>query len=195
MSILSLLQQAQNGEGLANMAAQFGLDADKAGELAGMLAPALGSAAQQQAASGNLGDLLGNFKGEDQAALFEDPTAAASQSGQAQGAAFLEQLLGGQEAASALTGQAAEKAGLDLGTVQSFLPAMAAMLQGGLQKSLPDDTLDAMSGGGAGGGLMGMASSLLGGNSGGMDLSKLTDLLDADGDGSALDDIMGKFLK
>ncbi len=192
MSILSLLQQAQNGEGLANMAAQFGLDADKAGELAGMLAPALGSAAQQQAASGNLGDLLGNFKGEDQAALFEDATAAASQSGQAQGAAFLEQLLGGQEATSALTGQAAEKAGLDLGTVQSFLPAMAAMLQGGLQKSLPDDALDAMSGGG---GLMGMASSLLGGNPGGMDLSKLTDLLDADGDGSALDDIMGKFLK
>ena len=35
MSLLSLLQQSQNGQGLGALAEQFGLDADKASDLTG----------------------------------------------------------------------------------------------------------------------------------------------------------------
>jgi len=46
---------------------------------------------------------------------------------------------------------------------------------------------------------MGMIGGLLGsskgGQSSGPDLSMLTNMLDADGDGSAMDDILGKFMK
>lgn len=198
MSILSLLQQAQNGNGLSNLASQFGIGPDKAAEIAEMLAPAISGAAKQKAASGGLDSLLGAFQGEAQGALFEDASAAASSEGQAQGAAFLDSLLGGQEGRAALEGVAAEKSGLDFSTVQQLLPALAAMAQGGMQKNLPDDSISSMLGGASsgGGGLLGMAAGLLGGGAkGGADLSMLTDMLDDDGDGSIMDDLLGKFLK
>ncbi|MBR9843433.1 MAG: DUF937 domain-containing protein [Rhodobacteraceae bacterium] len=198
MSILSLLQQAQNGQGLANVASQFGIGTDKAAELAEMLAPAISGAAKQKAASGGLDSLLGAFQGEAQGGLFDDATAAAAPEGQAQGAAFLDSLLGGLEGRAALEGAAAEKSGLDFSTVQKILPALAAMAQGGMQKNLPDASISSMLGGASsgGGGLLGMAAGLLGGGSkGGADISMLTNLLDDDGDGSVVDDILGKFLK
>ncbi|MDQ7071269.1 MAG: hypothetical protein Q9M48_11135 [Rhodobacterales bacterium] len=82
--------------------------------------------------------------------------------------------------------------------MQQFLPALAAMAQGGLQKNMPDAALDGLmpKSGGSGGGLMGMVGGLLGGGgaqSGG--LAMLTNLLDANGDGSPFDDIMKKFMK
>jgi len=48
-----------------------------------------------------------------------------------------------------------------------------------------------------GGGLMGMVGSLLGGQKGGDagGLGPLMQMLDANGDGSPLDDILGKFMK
>ncbi len=199
MSILSLLQQAQNGQGLANIASQFGIGTDKVGDLAGMLAPAMSGAAKQKAASGGLDSLLGAFQGEAQGALFDDASAAASSEGQAQGAAFLDSLMGGQEGRNALEDAAAEKSGLDFSMVQQILPALAAMAQGGMQKNLPDDSISAMLSGassGDGGGLFGMAAGLLGGGAkGGGDLSMLTNMLDDDGDGSIMDDLLGKFLK
>lgn len=195
MSLLSLLQQSQNGQGLGALADQFGLDADKASDLTALLAPALGSAAKKQAASGNLTALLGALKGEDQGALFDDATAAASEAGQLQGKAFLDNLLGGSDGADELTNQAAASVGVDTSIVQQFLPALAAMAQGGLQKNLPDASIDTMTGGTPAGGLVSLASKFLGGDSQGPDLSILTNLLDADDDGSVLDDIMGKFLK
>ena len=201
MSLIDLLKNAQNGEGLAQLAGQFGLDADKANALTEMLAPALGSAASQQVQSGGLDGILGALKGENQAGLFDDATAAAAPEGQAQGMDFLKGLLGGQEAADGLASEAATRSGVDISTVQQFLPALAAMAQGGLQKSMPDAAIDTMAVGQtaqSGGGLMGMIGGLLGkktGAAGGMDLSMLTNMLDANGDGSPLDDIMKKFMK
>ncbi len=198
MSLLNLLQQAQGGQGLGQLASQFGIDPGKAEELTAMLAPAIGSAAKQQAESGGLASLLGSLKGEGQAAMFDDAAAAVAPEGQAQGMDFLKGLLGGQEGADGLAAEAASKSGLDLSTVQQFLPALAAMAQGGLQKNMPDAALDGLmpKSGGSGGGLMGMVGGLLGGGgaqSGG--LAMLTNLLDANGDGSPFDDIMKKFMK
>lgn len=205
MSILALLQQAQNGQGLGQLASQFGLDASKAEELTSLLAPAIGSAAKQRLSQGGVESLVGAFKGEDQAAMFEDAAAAAAPEGQANGAAFLASLMGSDSAAEGLATEAAQRTGIDMGTVAQFLPALAAMAQGGLQKNLPDSALDGLlgsvMGGGAssGGGLMGMIGGLLGGKSAqasaGPDLSMLTNLLDADGDGSVMDDILGHLMK
>lgn len=201
MSLLALLQQSQNGEGLGQLASQFGLDANQAGGLAEMLAPALGSAAKQQAESGGLEGLLGALKGEGMGAMFDDASAAAAPEGQQAGMQFLEGLLGDQNNAQELATQAASRSGIDASTVMKFLPAMAAMLQGGMQKNMPDNAIESMMsgimGGSSGGGLGGLIGGLMGGkkDSGGPDLGMLTSLLDADGDGSPLDDILGKFLK
>lgn len=197
MSLLNLLTQAQGGQGLSQLGTQFGIDEEKAGELSRLLAPAIGSAARKKAEGGGLADLLGALKGEGQGGLFDDAAQAAAPSGQAQGKAFLEQLMGGSQGAEGLASEAASRTGIDLGTVMKFLPALAAMLQGGMQKQMPDSALDQMMGsGGGGGGLGGLVSGLIGGDkSGGPDLGMLTSMLDADGDGSPLDDILGKFMK
>lgn len=208
MSLMNLLQQAQGGQGLSQLASQFGIDEAQAGKLTEMLAPTIGQAAKQKAETGGLEGLLGALHGEGQGQLFDDAAAAAAPEGQAQGMAFLEQLMGGQEAPQEIAAEAANQTGIDMGTVMQFLPALAGMLQGGMQKQMPDDSIQGMlgqlTGGGAssggGGGLMGMVGSLLGGGGqqkagGGMDLGVLTQMLDADGDGNPLNDVLGKFMK
>lgn len=200
MSLLDLLSKAQGGQGLAQLAGQFGLDEAKANELSKLLAPAIGSAAKKQAQGGGLEGLLGALKGEGQGTMFDDAAQAAAPEGQAQGQAFLEQLMGGSEGTKGLASEAASRTGIDAKTVDQFMPALAAMLQGGMQKQMPDSALDGMLGGAGGagalGGLGGLVGKLMGGGgkqSGGLEM--LTTMLDANGDGSPLDDILAKFLK
>lgn len=198
MSLLQLLQQAQNGQGLSALAEQVGLDQAQAGDLTNLLAPVIGKAAKQQAESGGLDSILGALKGEAQAEMFDDAAQAASPEGAAQGANFLNGLLG-DNGTNALAEQAAERTGIGMEQIMAFLPALGAMAQGGLQKQMPDASIDALQAAqsqGAGGGLMGLVGGLLGGSQqGGPDLSALTSLLDADGDGSVVDDIMEKLSK
>lgn len=209
MSLLKLLQQAQGGQGLGQIAAQLGLDENKTSELTSMLAPAIGSAARKRAEGGGLEDVLGALRGQSQAGMFDDASSAASAQGQAQGMEFLEKLMGGRQEADNLASEAAQRAGVEPNIVQQLLPALAAMAQGGLQKQMPDSTIDglmasfsgaAQSGAKQEGGLMGLVGGLLGGQKsagtqGTPDLSMLTQLLDADGDGSPLDDILEKFTR
>ncbi len=196
MSILRMLQGAQGGEGLGALASQLGLEEGQANELTELLAPALGSAARNRATGGGLQDVLGALRGEGQSELYDDASAAASETGQAQGRDFLQALLGGQQEADGLAEEAANRTGLDLSQVQQFLPALAAMTQGGLQRNMPDSTIDEMEAE-TGGGLGGLVSGLLGGGGGSQSggLGMLNDLLDADGDGSALDDVLGRFMR
>jgi len=200
MSILRLLQQAQGGQGLGQLAAELGLDEAQAGGLTDMLAPAIGSAANRQAQSGGLGGLLGALRGEAQADNFDDAATAASPQGQQQGRDFLASILGGSDQADGLASEAATRTGVDIGTVRQFLPALAAMAQGGLQRQLPDTSIDAIEAGeaaGGGGGLMGLVGGLMGGNqaSAGGATGMLSQLLDADGDGSVMDDVLGRLMR
>lgn len=205
MSLLRMLEQAGGGQGLAGLASQFGLDEEKAGGLASMLAPAIGSAAKKRAETGGLQDLLGQLQGEGLGSLFDAPEQAAAPEAQQKGQSFLEGLLGSREATDELANAAAERAGVDAGTVQQFMPALAAMLQGGMQKQTPDTSIQGMltqlSGGvtNQGGGIMSMLSGMLSTqnkpDAGGMDLSMITSMLDADGDGSVLDDVLERFIK
>lgn len=200
MSIMRLLQQAQGGRGLGQLASQLGLDQEQADSLTALLAPAIGSAARQRAEAGGLGDVLGRLRGQDQAGNFDDAGAAASAEGQAQGRDFLSALLGGEAEADGLAEEAAARSGVDRDVVSQFLPALAAMAQGGLQRQMPDDQIDAAEQEAQGGGLMGLVGGLLGGGGNsqrgqGGGLGMLNQLLDADGDGSAMDDILGRFMR
>lgn len=200
MSIMKLLQQAQGGQGLGQLASQLGLDQGTADQLTRMLAPAIGSAAKQRVQQGGMENVLGAMRGEGQAQMFDDASVAASPDGQAQGMAFLEQIMGGRQEAEGLAQEAANRAGVDATTVSQFLPALAAMAQGGLQKQMPDSEIDGMmqAGGSSGGGLMGMIGGLMGRKAGDQQsggLGMLSQMLDADGDGSPLDDILGKFMR
>lgn len=240
MSLMDLLKQAQGGQGLAQLGQQFGMDTSMVEKLAGQLAPAISGGVKQRAqAEGGLGAILGQLQGEGAAQYFEQP-AAIGQQAQQQGADFLQQIFGTAEAAPQLAQAAAEKVGAPVDKAQELLPALAAMLQGGMQKQAPDNDIGAMmqglqqtggdqagaglgdllgalggqGGGGAlgglmgalgggqsgGGGLGGMLGGLLGGGgaqpqAGGGGLGGLLQMLDQDGDGSPMNDIVGMLMK
>ncbi len=241
MSLMDLLKQAQGGQGLAQLGQQFGLDASMVEKLAGQLAPAISGGVQQRAqAEGGLGAILGQLQGEGAAQYFEQPAAIGPQA-QQQGQDFLQQIFGTAEAAPQLAQAAAEKVGAPVDKAQELLPALAAMLQGGMQKQAPDNDIGAMlqglqqtggdtagnglgdllgalggqGGGGAlgglmgalgggqsggGGGLGGMLGGLLGGGKqqqaqAGGGLGGLLQMLDQDGDGSPMNDIVGMLMK
>ncbi len=197
MSLLQLLNAAQGGQGLAQLAREFGLDEVKTGEIAGLLAPAIGVAAKKRAERGEADRIARTLLGEREAGFYDDAAAAARPEGREQGARFLEEVLGSREAGDRLAEEAATRTGVDSGTVTQLMPAIAAMLQGGMQRQMPDDTLQGLLGGGRGGGLMGMVAGLLGGGRGGasQQMNPLLAMLDKDGDGSVLDDVVEGFLR
>lgn len=234
MSLLQLLQQAQGGQGISSLANQLGMDPSQADQLTSMLAPTLGKAVMRRAETDGLDAVMGQFKGEAQAGYYDAPDMAASDEGQAQGQQLLDSLLGSQDASNGLAAEAATRAGVDPALVMKFLPAIAAMLMGGMQKSMPDNQIDEVLGqfgqafgggssnpmgdllggvlgsalGGAsqssaGGGLMDMLGGMMGqggqsaapSSTGNAAIDMMTSMLDQDGDGSALDDVLERFMK
>ncbi|MEM1382158.1 MAG: DUF937 domain-containing protein [Pseudomonadota bacterium] len=200
MSLLNMLMQAQGGQGLGQLAEKLGMDQAHAQQLTEMLAPAIASGAKKRVAAGGTETMAAALTGEDKAVYLDNPVAAAEPEAQAAGQDFLAQILGSQEATTDLAAEAANRTGAGVDQVSQFLPALAAMLQGGMQKQMPDNMLQGLLGGAGGGGVMGMVGSLLGGGgsgdgSQGGALDMLTKMLDADGDGSALDDVLERFIK
>ncbi|MGB0497242.1 MAG: DUF937 domain-containing protein [Rubricella sp.] len=202
MSLLNMLMDAQNGAGMQRLAERFGVSPEQVGALAGMVAPAMGNAAQTRLRDGDGERVARQLMGESQARFFDDADAAASPEGQAQGAAFLQELFGA-DVREDMGAELSNRAGIDQGTVQELLPALAAMLQGGMQRQAPDDQLQGLLGNSrqsSGGGIMGMVAGLMGGRRGGQAqgggaLDMLNAMFDADGDGNALDDLAGRFLR
>lgn len=204
MSLMDMLQKLQSDGGIERLASQVGLDAETANNLAGMFGPAIGSAAKKRAEQGELDRVLAPLRGEDKASYFDAPERAAEPEAQASGMDFLDQLLGSREASETLTREAAKRAGADEAKAGAFLPGLAAALQGGMQRDTPDsnidDLLSGLAGAGGAGGIMGMAMGLLGGgksdgDGGGSGLGQLLQMLDRDGDGSPLDDVLDMVMK
>lgn len=210
MSLLNILQQAQGGQGMGQLARQFGLDEAQVNGLAEMLAPTIAKGAQKRAEQpGGMEAMLTQMRGENQGRYLDDAGAAATPEAQVEGEQFLEQIFGSREATQQVGQAAAERSGVEPSIMDQLMPAIAAMMQGGMQRQVPDSSLDSMlsglspdsapsapaGGGSSGGGLMGMIGSLLGGGaaagaSGGIDFGQIAQMLDADGDGSPLDDIL-----
>ena len=224
MSLMNLLQQAQGGQGLAQLGEKFGLDPSMVEQLAGQLAPAIAGGVKQRAqAEGGMGAILGQLQGESAAQYFDQAEQAAAPEAMAQGSEFLSQIFGTPDAAPQLAQAAAERVGAPVEKAQELLPALAAMMQGGMQKQAPDgdigammqglqqsgadgagnglgDILGALGGGqSGGGGIGGMLGGLLGGGGGqqqaGGGLGGLLQMLDQDGDGSPMNEIVGMLMK
>lgn len=194
MQITDLL--AQTG-GLESMARELGISEDEAASGAEALAPALLAGFKKQALSqpqglGGLGDLLGQLGGGgllDQV-LSPEPTDTR------QGDDVLGQIFGSRDVSRTVADDAASKSGLDPSLLKKMLPMLAMLLAGymakqggGASPAAPD----------AGGGLGGLLGGLLGGRGANAGAGGgLASMLDMNGDGNALDDILrmaGKALR
>jgi hypothetical protein len=178
---------AQMG-GLQSVARELGVSPQQAESGAAALLPAIlggfKKQAQGQGGIAGLGGLLGQLGGGGllDNVLSPEPTNASL------GNNVLGQIFGNKEVSRTVAASAATKSGLDPALLKKMLPILAMMAAGYMAKQ---------QGGGAaaspGGGLGGLLGGLLGGGraSPTQQGGGLAAMLDANGDGNPLDDIMG----
>ncbi len=202
MDISSILVQSGAIDGIAN---QLGIPPAMARAGAGALLPSIlgGMKGQAQQQSGGLGDLIGMLGGMGGAGMLEQvlsPNAA----NVGQGNEVLGQIFGSKDVSRTVAADASAKSGIDAETLKKMLPLLAMAVagymayqgrQGGGAAPAQADA------GGLGGGLGGILGSILGGGAstpaapaatpaaGG--LGGLGSMLDMDGDGNPLNDILG----
>ena len=180
---------AQTG-GLDSMARELGISEDEAARGAEALAPALLGGFKKQALAqpqglGGLGDLLSQLGGGgllDQV-LSQEPTDTR------RGDGVLGQIFGSRDVSRTVADDAAARSGLDPSLLKKMLPMLAMLVAGYMARQ--GGSPSAASSPDAGGGLGGLLGGLLGGGStAGGSGGGIASLLDLNGDGNALDDIL-----
>lgn len=189
MNLTDILAQAGGIESMAN---QLGIPPTMAKQGADALLPAILGGFKKQAQSGGgvegLGGLLGQLGGGGLLDSVLGPQATPVE----QGNDVLGQIFGSKDVSRTVAGQAAAQTGIDSGILKQMLPILAMMAAGYMAKQGGQ--------GGESGGLGGILGNVLGGAMGGGaapsagglgGLGGLGKMLDMDGDGNPLDDIMG----
>ncbi len=191
MDMVQILQQTG---GLDAMAKQLGIPPAMAQTGAAVLLPAIlgGFKKQTQAQPSGLeglGGLLGGLGGGGllDKVLAPEPTPVD------QGNDVLGQIFGSKDVSRTVAAQGAEQSGLDSGLLKQMLPVLAMLVAGYFAKQAGGAGTQASTQA-SGGGLGDLIGGLLGGGqqqaSGGA-LDGIGSLLDLDGDGNPLDDIIG----
>lgn len=210
MNLLDMIMQAQGGATAKQAGQTLGLDPSQAQTAIAALLPAVSSALKQNTQTPQgLAGLLGALQNGNHSQYVEQPEALGRPETVADGNAILGHLFGSKEVSRAVAGRAAEQTGMSSDVLKKMLPLVATMAMGSLSKQTqaPDMksqlaglAMQQMLGGGAkAGGLGGMLGGLLGGakkqqrqaqasHQQGMGL--LGKMLDADGDGNMMDDIL-----
>ncbi len=184
MNILDVLQQSG---GIETMARELGVNESVAQAGAAALLPSIlggfkKTTQAQPTGLDGLGGLLGQLGGGGllDSVLGSQPTPVN------QGNEILGQIFGSKEVSRTVAAGAEQQTGISSDLLKKMLPIVAMMVAGYMAKQSGDNS-------GNGGGLGGLIGGLLGGgskaSSGG--LGGLGSLLDLDGDGNPLDDIIG----
>lgn len=180
MDIASILRQSG---AIGSIAQQLGVNEQVAQAGAEALLPAIlggfkKTAQAQPAGIEGLGGLLGSLGG---GGLF-DSVVSPEPTPVEKGNDVLGQIFGSKEVSRQVAGRASKQTGIDPSLLKKMLPILAMLVAGYMAKQS----------GGEGGGLGSLIGGMLGGGqSGGGGLGGLASMLDFDGDGNPLDDIMG----
>ncbi len=190
MNLTDILAQAGGIESMAN---QLGIPPAVAKQGAEALLPAILGGFKKQAQSGGGVEGLGGLLGQLGGGGLLDSVLGSAPTPVNQGNDVLGQIFGSKDVSRTVAGQAAEQTGLDSGILKQMLPILAMMVAGYMAKQGGQS--------GESGGLGGILGNVLGGAMGGGaapsaagglgGLGGLGKMLDMDGDGNPLDDIMG----
>ncbi len=186
MDMMDMLRQSG---AIGSIAQQLGVNEQVAATGAGALLPAIlggfkKTAQTQPSGLEGLGGLLGGLGGGGllDSVLAPEPTPVEK------GNDVLGQIFGSKDVSRSVAGNAAVQTGIDPSLLKKMLPILAMLVAGYMAKQ---------SGGEAGGGLGGLIGGMLGGGgqaaapAAGGGFGGLASMLDMDGDGNPLDDIMG----
>jgi len=223
MSALNLMEMLLNGQGQqSTMQAgqQVGLNPSQTQMAMAALLPALSGALKRNAGSQDgLAGLMGALQNGRHDRYLDNPQSMARPETVQDGNAILGHLFGSKDMSRAVASRASEQTGLDTSILKKLLPLAATMVMGslgkqskqpGIQDMLMGLAAQKMMGGAPqpapqrSGGLGGLIGGILGGGrqapqpqqpqaSGAMGM--LNKMLDADGDGNAMDDLFAQFMK
>lgn len=196
MNLLQDILSQQNGGVVKQLASQYGLDESQAQSAISSLVPALARGVRNNAAQGGNGieSLMGALQSAGDLNSLSDAAQLGGQPSVDQGNNFLGQIFGSKDVSRGVADRASEQTGIGSDILRKMLPVLATAVMGSLNRNASSGFGGAPSGGGALGGLGGMLGSLLGGGSSNQQsgtMGMLTQFLDADGDGSILDDVVG----
>lgn len=176
MDLLNLLLDSSNSPALKQLAASFGVsETDAMKALSGMV-PALSGGLRNSLSStdGQAGLLNALAKGRHQRYL-DQPETLADAATVTDGNAILGHILGGKDASRRVASDVSAQTGLDNGLLKKMLPVVAALVMGSMSKQgTARGSANVAPSAGANSGMLGM----------------LVGLLDADKDGSVMDDVM-----
>ncbi|WP_417593808.1 DUF937 domain-containing protein [Parasphingorhabdus sp.] len=184
MNIMDMLQQSG---GIGTMAKELGVNESVAQAGAAALLPAIlggfkKTTQAQPSGLDGLGGLLGQLGGGGllDSVLGSEPTPVE------QGNEVLGQIFGSKEVSRTVAAGAEQQTGISSDLLKKMLPVVAMMVAGYMAKQSTDSA-------GNGGGLGGLLGGLLGGgnNAPSGSMGGLGSLLDLNGDGNPLDDIIG----
>lgn len=171
-----ILQSAQGGQAINNLAQRFGISPEQAQAAAQALIPALSAGLAKCATQpGALGSIISAIADSDHQASFSNPAAAQSPTAVQKGSDALSQILGSSHIVQQIAQQASGVTGLRPDVLVQMLPVLASIVLGGLATSLHNQGLGGVLGQLAsaaeqgnlgtsmgGGGLMGTLTNLLG---------------------------------
>lgn len=211
MNLLDMILQSQNGAAAQQAGQSLGLNSQQTQTAISALLPAISSALKQNTQKPEgLAGLLGALQSGSHQQYLEEPQRMGQPQTISEGNAILGHLFGSKEVSRAVAGHAAQQTGLGEDVLKKMLPMVATMAMGSLSKQtqsgdmksqLAGLAIQQMMGGGraSGGGLGGLLGGLLGGQARQQrqvqqqhqqGLGMIGKMLDADGDGSVMDDVL-----
>ena len=177
MNLAQMILEQNGGAIVDQLAGQLGIAPRDARRAAEQVLPKLARGVQRNASQpAGLESLLGALKGGTHQRYFDHPEELGRGETVADGNAILGHILGSKDVSRNVAGHAAAETGLDSSIIKKMLPMLAAAAMGALSKQT------------AGGGSLAPVGSP---TSGGTGIDLLSGFLDADGDGSVADDLLG----
>lgn len=147
---------AQNGQAVELMARQFNLSQQQAALAMEALAPAFSQGLKRNTSDPyGVSNFLQALASGGHAKYYEDAANAFSPAGMQDGNGILGHLFGSKELSRAVAAQAAQATGIQQEVLKQMLPAMAAMMMGGLFKQAQAPQQAQAGGFGAGGNILG----------------------------------------
>ncbi len=135
MNLSEIIQAAQGGQGVNNLASQFGISPEQAQAAVQAMMPAFSTGLQNTVQNPEgLGGLVSHLASDTHLAAYQDPNQAAAATGA--GSNALSQIFGSQDIVARLSQHASQISGVDPQTIQQMMPVVASILVGGLAHSL-----------------------------------------------------------
>jgi hypothetical protein len=142
MNLFDIMQSAQHGQALPNLAQQYGLSLQQTQAAIDALLPAFSMGLQRQTQNPYaFGSLAQMMTASPYARFFEAGGYGIPTGAQTAGNDVLSQLFGSREVSQAIAAQAAATSGVSQAILKQMLPVIAAMLMGGLSKTSSNEGL------------------------------------------------------